>query len=332
MSLPSDPPQLLAAVFSVQDKVAQGMSQSEYQRNKAVRELSEHSQLKGTFNPKKQLPKVFLQEYEAKMSILAGPDQAIWIRLLPSVLHSSVSAEFSWVNANISLVPNITWTEAKHLFSEHWRTGNTNLLLRSLYDNLKQGLHQSVNEFANEFRKMMQLNDIKEDQRTCEDFQIKLRPEIRSQVLLQLRLREQANANPAQLNLQVIEETARLVDPMYETLDHSQPPSSIEEQRRKRGWKRSREKQSHTPSSEAKVLHCENHPSSTSHSTSECKFKRQKPWIGSSDGTAKQLPSTNRPPESDQKKSQLSPQDQAWICHKCKQKAPGHYPRDCPKK
>ena len=330
MSLPSDPPELLAAVFPSRERVAQGSSQSEYQRNKAVRELSEHSQVKETFDPRKQLPKVFLQEYESKMSILAGPDQVIWIRLLPSVLHSSVSGEFSWVNANISLVPNITWNEAKRLFSEHWRTGNTNLLLRSLYDNLKQGSQQSVNGFANEFRKAMQLNDIKEDQRTCEDFQIKLRPELRNQVLLQLRLREQAaGENPAQLTLQVIEETARLVDPIYESLDHSPLPSSIKEEHRNGGWKRSRGKQSSTssPSSDGKVFHCDNHPKSTNHSTAECRSKRQKPYA-----SEKLRPSTESTPQADPNKSKLTPKDQAWICIKCKEKAPGHYPKDCPKK
>jgi len=152
-------------------------------------------------------------------------------------------------------------------------------------------------------------------------------------VILQLRLRQQTNANPAPLTLQEIEETARLVDPMYETLDHSQPTSTTEEQRRKGGWKRGREKQSQTPSSETKKLklHCDNHPDSTSHSTSECRLKRQKE---SSDGNPKlqQHPSANRTPQSDQKKSKLSPQDQAWICYKCKQKAPGHFPEDCPKK
>jgi hypothetical protein len=331
MSLPSDPPQLLAAVFPSRERISQGFSsQSEYQRNKAVRELSEHSQVKGTFDPKKQLPKVFLQEYESKMSILAGPDQTIWIRLLPSALHSSINGEFSWVNANISLVPDITWNEAKRLFSEHWRTRNTHLLLRSFYDNLKQGSHQSVNEFVNEFLKMMQLNDMKEDQRTCDDFLIKLRPEIRNQVLLQVRLREQDN--PAPLTLQMIQETARLVDPLYETLDHTPPPYPNQEQLTSDSGKRSREERSFTPSSENKVPRCENHPNSTTHSTSQCRFKRQKSYEEMGPRKEGQSPSTKSTPQSDSKNTKLTPQDQAWICVKCKQKAPGHYPEYCPDK
>ena len=351
MSVATDPQEMLKAVFNPEAKAP-----SDYQQkmlgisvDKAVRELSEHSQIKGSFNPLKKLTKVFLQEYESKMSILAGQQHLIWIRVLPAVLHWSISAEFSWVNENISLIPDISWNEAKQLFAEHWRKTNSHLILKTFYNDLKQGPHQSVNEFTNEFRKQMQLNDLPEDQRISDDFLMKLRPAISSQVLLQLRLREQAGLIAAPFTLDQLEETARLFDSSSESLDDIQPktrlPSNNRDFFRNKANKRYRDNYSSNNASgstsqpkSSTDLHCDNHPNSITHSTEECRLKRPKTVPETAQKNVKQEPGRSTlsngsiSPQSNYNKPKLTPQDDTWICIKCKKKAPGHYPKDCPQK
>ena len=298
-----------------------------------------------------QLPKVFLQDYESKMSVLAGLDHVVWIRVLPSVLHSSVESEFSWVNTNISLVPDMTWEEAKRLFTAHWRKTNSNLLLRRQYENLKQGPSQSVNEFSNEFRKLMQLNDLKEDERVCDEYVMKLRADIGNQVLLQLRLREQAGLPGDPTNLDLVEETARLIDSAQEGLKPIAPAAHPQEQPHSRwSWqKRPHGKQDQANPTQP-ILRCEYHPSSINHTTTDCRTgpKRQKqgsdaspvPPGGNSNSVGRNPTTSTGPykydnghaPQSRPAKQGLTPKDDAWICIKCKAKAPGHYPKDCPKK
>ena len=72
MSVATDPQEMLKAVFNPEAR--ENQAPSDYQLrmlevsvDKAVRELSEHSQIKGSFNPLNQLTKVFLQEYESRM-------------------------------------------------------------------------------------------------------------------------------------------------------------------------------------------------------------------------------------------------------------------------
>ena len=348
MSVATDPQEMLKAVFNPEANESKAKAPSDYQQkmlevsvDKAVRELSEHSQIKGTFNPLKQLTKVFLQEYESRMSILAGQQHLIWIRVLPAVLHWSIKAEFSWVNNNISLVPDRTWNEAKRLFSEHWRKTNSHLMLKTLYNDLKQGPQQSVNEFANEFRKQMQLNDLAEDQRVCDDFLMKLRPAICNQVLLQLRLREQAGLMGDQMTLNQLEDTARLIDSAMESQDdlQSKPPFENRDSSRNESKKRFRDQHRNNNSrlkelKPSKGLHCDNHPHLTNHSTDECRSKRTKPGLETPSPKIKQEPnhSTDKNLQTNPKKPRLTPKDDAWICVKCKKKAPGHYPPDCPQK
>jgi hypothetical protein len=347
MSVATDPQEMLKAVFNPEAR--ENKAPSDYQLrmlevsvDKAVRELSEHSQIKGSFNPLSQLTKVFLQEYESRMSILAGQQHIVWIRVLPAVLHKSISAEFSWVNNNISLIPDLSWNDAKQLFSEHWRKTNSHLLLKTLYNDLKQGPHQSVNEFTNEFRKQMQLNDLPEDQRISDDFLMKLRPEITKQVLLQLRLREQAGQIVAPFTLDQLEETARLLDSTSDSLDDVQSDNSLPFNNRdfprnnaKKRYRDSNSKGSsaNTPASKpSKDLHCDN---STTHSTDECRLKRPKTVSETAPKNLKQEPGRSTGstiPQSNHNKPRLTPQDDTWICIKCKKKAPGHYPKDCPQK
>jgi len=351
MSVATDPQEMLKTVFSSQ--VNEVKVPSDYQQrmlevnvDKAVRELSEHSQIKGTFNPLKQLTKVFLQEYEARMSILAGQQHVIWIRVLPAVLHWSIKAEFSWVNNNISLVPDMTWNEAKQAFSEHWRKTNSHLMLKTLYNNLKQGPQQSVNEFANEFRQQMQLNDLVEDQHVCDDFLMKLRPAICNQVLLQLRLLEQAGLIDGQMTLDQLEDTARLIDSSIEnqTDVQSKPPSTFESRDSSRNEARKRFRDQHRNNNNShskeikpsKALHCDNHPHLTNHSTNECRLKRPKSGV-ETPGIPVNIKqesnrSTDKNLQTNPTKPRLTPQDEAWICMKCKKKAPGHLPKDCPQK
>jgi len=356
MSLPTDPPELLQAAFHPRVRLAKAAvpsaqpAQPDYQRNKTIRELSEHSRVKGSFNPAAQLPKVFLQDYESKMSVLAGLDHAVWIRVLPSVLHSSVESEFSWVNTNISLVPDMTWEEAKRLFTAHWRKTNSNLLLRRQYEALKQGPTQSVNEFANEFRRLMQLNDLREDERVCDEFVMKLRPDIGNQVLLHLQLRQQAGLAADATSLDLVEEMARLIDSAHEDPKPRGHASNAPESSRPRwSWqKRAHERQDKASPTQA-ILHCDYHPTATSHVTADCRTgpKKFKPssdsapvppngkFNSSGGNPATPLGHSNansgRASLSRATKG-LTPKDDAWICIKCKAKAPGHYPKDCPQK
>jgi hypothetical protein len=357
MSVAGDPQEMLKAVFNPETR--ERKAPSDYQQkmlevniDKAVRDLSEHSQIKGTFNPLKQLTKVFLQEYESRMCILAGHQHVIWIRVLPAVLHWSIITEFTWVNTNISLIPDMTWDEAKRLFSDHWRKTNSHFKLKTLYNNVKQGPQQSINEYANEFRKQMQLNDLAEDQGICDDFLMKMLPAISNQVLLQLRLREQAGLIAGPLTLDQLEDTARLIDSASESPDDHQstPPLNRNNNRdfpRNDSKKRLRDKHSNNNHSHGywagpkesapstKSLQCDNHPNSASHSTAECRLKRVKPDSETAPRDIKQEPGRSTDKSSTQsypKKPRLTPQDNAWVCFKCKQKAPGHLPQDCPQK
>ena len=112
-------------------------SNSTYNRIKMINQLSENSRIKGTFNPKEIFVQVFIQKYESILTGLAIDDKSIWTRLLPATLHSSIENELTWINNHITLVPNITWDEAKKLFIDHWKTPNSGLDLRKEWDNFR---------------------------------------------------------------------------------------------------------------------------------------------------------------------------------------------------
>ena len=77
-------------------------SQREFQISKMIQSLSEHQNIKETWNPSSNmLPQLFLRKYETYMSQLAANMPIVWIRLLPSTLHKSIKSEFEWVNKNI---------------------------------------------------------------------------------------------------------------------------------------------------------------------------------------------------------------------------------------
>jgi hypothetical protein len=325
---------------------------NEYQMSKMIRDLSEHNLIKESWNPNTNtLPQIFLRKYETYMSQLAADMPHIWIKLLPSTLHKSIKSEFEWVNREICQKANITWEIAKRLFIDHWQRSDAGLMLLEQYQNLKQPNFQRVNEFINEFHEQMDINGIDENSQVCNEFLMKLNPWIKRQVLLQLKVRDQlARSMGMQLlpvTLSVIEEIARTID----ASSTRQPLATKDDDSENQvGHKRKGPATKHPQESEKNkmlksngdvVLHCVNHPNLHNHRTEECRLNKNKnkPTDGNATKappvTASVLSKSVYPSQSQlnsNSKPSPSPNDESWVCVVCKQKKPGHLPRDCPQK
>ena len=143
-----------------------------------------------------------------------------------------------------------------------------------------------------------------------------------------------------------LEETARLIDSAshQSTVDPPVKPYYRDFKRNNPNKRFHSSNSSETASTAVKPsgsLHCDNHPNATSHSTEDCRSKRLKQTSDMPSKDLKQQPAqlnsskqfiTDKKPYIKTEKPRLSPQDENWICIKCKKKAPGHYPKDCPQK
>jgi hypothetical protein len=328
-------------------------SSNEYQMSRMIRDLSEHHLIKESWNPNNNmLPQIFLRKYETFMSQLAADMPNIWIKLLPSTLHKSIKSEFEWVNREICQKADITWEAAKKLFIDHWQRSDAGLMLLEQYQHLKQPNFQRVNEFINEFHEQMDINGIDENSQVCNEFLMKLNPWIKRQVLLQLKVRDQlARSMGMQLlpvTLSVIEEIARTID-ASSTRQLLAPKDDAENQV---GHKRKGPATKHSQESEKNkvpkfngdiILHCVNHPNLHNHSTEECRLNKNKNKPADGKATKATAPPvtasvlsksvySSQSQSNSNSKPAPTPNDESWVCVVCKQKKPGHLPRDCPQK
>jgi hypothetical protein len=351
MQSPDDPESMLQSVFhpviqipkpvtaeiKAKESASDEYTQKEFQISKMIQTLSEHHSIKESWNPNQMLPQLFLRKYETHMYQLAANMPLVWIRLLPSTLHSSIRTEFEWVNQNICQLEGVDWNTAKSLFIDHWQRSDSGLLLLEQYNSSKQGEHQNVNEFINAFHQQLDLYGIKEDSRVCDEFLLKLNPWIRRQVLLQLKFRDPNEPR----TLKKIEEAARTIE-----ATSTRPPmkSDGDKQRFKRKGTYPIQSNGYpfkTPKpDDHKVQHCANHPHTTNHSTQDCRLNQKRTKQESEgikpitskvldDSATKRVRFNIEPFNKDTAKT---PYDDNWVCVICNQKKPGHYPPDCPQK
>jgi len=312
-----------------------------------IRDLSEHHLIKESWNPNNNtLPQLFLRKYETYMSQLAADMPNIWIKLLPSTLHKSIKSEFEWVNREICQKVDITWEAAKKQFIEHWERSDAGLLLLEQYKNLKQPNFQRVNEFINEFHEQMDINGIEENSQVCNEFLMKLNPWIKRQVLLQLKVRDQLAKSIGMptlpVTLAVIEEIARTIDASNTHQPHTPKDDSddrVGNKRKNPSNQPSSNNGEKKPKFEGKnaALHCDNHPNVHSHRTEDCRMNLNKGKPAESMKTPTvpaSGPSKSSNPSQSQSKADTkpTPNDESWVCVVCKQKKPGHLPRDCPQR
>jgi hypothetical protein len=160
-----------------------------------------------------------------------------------------------------------------------------------------------------------------------------------------MQLREQAGLIASPFSLDDLEETARLIDSASNSHQNTMdPPAKPYYHGFKKNNPNKRFHSSNSSDPAAKPtgsLHCDNHPNATNHSTEDCRSKRLKQTSETPSKDLKQQPAqsnsskqfiTDKRPYIKTEKPRLGPQDENWICIKCKKKAPGHYPRDCPQK
>jgi len=313
----------------------------------AIRECSKQQSINGSFTPQKDLPQIFLMNYEVEMSILAYGDHEVWKKVLPSVMKLEDKSEKTWIADNISNVANLTWEQSKMLFCQHWYRPNHKELLSNLFNDCRQKSNQSVSDFINEFRRNMQINSYVEDDRICLDFKNKLSNHIQRAIDMQWTSRY-GIGTPYKLDK--LMELANIIDVSYtshSSSGHSPSHSSVSSHivvKRKNSFVN--RNNSSFPSLSSGVLQCVHHPDSHSHNTDDCRSNPNKkikstsafpPRSSSSFHTNNMKKNTSSSFSSLQVKSDnnggktlLTPTSAAWRCKVCNKSAPGHTPQLCP--
>jgi len=316
-------------------------------QQKAIRECSKHQSIYGSFNIQKDLPQIFLRNYEVEMNILAYGDHEVWKKVLPSVMKLEDKSEKTWIADNISNVPNLTWEQSKVLFCQHWYRPNHKELLANLFNDCHQKSNQSVSDFINEFRRNMQINEYMEDNRVCLDFKNKLSNHIQRAIDMQWTSRY-GMGTPYKLDK--LMELANMIDVSYTSHSysgHSPSSSSVSSHvvvKRKNSF--GNRGNASSSSSSFGVLHCVHHPDSNTHNTVDCRTNPNKksklplifsPRSSSSfhtnnmkKNTFSSSSSVHAKSDGNGVKTPLTPSSSAWRCKVCNKSAPGHTPQLCP--
>ena len=326
-----------------------GTTHLQSNQQKTIRECTKHPNIMGSFNSRDDLPIIFLSKYENEMGMLACDDYEVWKRVLPSVIQKRDDSEKEWIMQNISNVQDLTWQQSKDLFCKHWFQPNQREKLAKLFTDCRQGQDQSVTDFINEFKKLMQRNEYKEDSRICTDFKGKLLPYIQSSLDREWASKYGLNSN---YNLDKLMEMAIVIGASSSyrssSTNFQHKPSSYEDNRKRKSFERQVVLKSDLPLG---AKHCIHHPDAISHNTADCRNDPNKnlkssgshspsslpPRASSSYHTDQMKKNTNSQPSYNNNKRvnlqpRKSPSDKSWSCIICHKSAPGHMPADCPEK
>lgn len=237
---------------------------------------------------KKSVARVFLKTMENKLGPLEVPSE-YWGKLLVYLVSDFASQE--WISKNI-IDKNLSWTDTKKVFIDHFQSADYLTSLRRKFPSMKQEADESMQVFGDRFLDAAaQLNIEDNDALVIQQLIDHVKSNIRSK-LLDYRAIQRINQRDFEFtSLQGVIDALINFENSANTYSGSSGDAS------------------------APAKRCKHHPTSTTHSTAECRHKPSSSQPGAAPTSAK-----SSAPSAEKEKN--------VRCFKCNQH--GHYANRCP--